>query len=203
MKQIECPICNEMHDENEACPRCSFELHQFFTPSPHFEAIENERKKTHEKWWKDLNEQKVDRTKYEKKEEELNAANARIAELEQELKGGKKTVAFLITEQMAVYCLNEGTNTFGSAKINSNCEYHQKIILPGFKIRPIHFSIVCKPADRRYSFEINEIGADNPTLFINSRANTISENSPINDGDKIIYAIDDNVCKITFRKNIN
>ena len=40
MKQIECPICHEIHDENEACPRCSFEFHQIFTPSNHFQEIE-------------------------------------------------------------------------------------------------------------------------------------------------------------------
>ena len=102
MKQIECPICHEMHDENEACPRCSFEFHQIFTPSNHFQEIEQKRISSHTKWWEMLLEQKIDRSEYDEKVKELNVANARIVELEQELKRGKKPVAFLISEQKTV-----------------------------------------------------------------------------------------------------
>lgn len=203
MKQIECPICNEMHDENEACPRCSFELHQFFTLSPHFEAIENERKKMHEKWWKELNEQKVDRIKYEEKEQELNAANSRISELEQELKRCKKPAAFLISEQQVVYCLYEGDNTFGSAKINSNCDQHQKIILPGMSIRPVHFSISITTIENRKKCLINEVGCESTTLFINSSTNAVDTDTLLNDGDELIISIGKDDCRIKFRININ
>ena len=203
MKQIECPICNEMHDEDAICPRCSFEIHQFFTPSPHFEAIENERKETHEKWWRELNEQKVDRTQYEEIEQELNAANSRISELEQELEKGKKPIAFLISEQQVVYCLYEGKNTFGSAKINSNCDQHQKIILPGLSVRPVHFSILITTIENRKRCIINEVGGEVSTLYINSTTNTVVNDTQLSDGDEITVSINHKDSKIKFRININ
>lgn len=203
MKQIECPICNEMHDENEACPRCSFEIHLFLTPSPHFEAIENERKETHEKWWKELNEQKVDRPKYEEIQQELNTAKSRISVLEQELERGTKPVAFLISEQQVVYCLYEGFNSFGSAKVNPNCNLHQKVILPGVSIRPVHFSISITFVENRKKCIVNEVGGESTTLFINSTTNAVVNDTPLSDGDEIIISINQKECKIKFRVNIN
>lgn len=203
MKQIECPICHEVHDENVACPRCSFEFHQIFTPSNHFQEIEQMRISSHTKWWKMLLEQKIDRSEYDEKVKELNAANARIVELEQELKRGKKPVAFLISEQKTVYCLYEGQNTFGSAKTNSDCEQHQKIILPGVSLRPVHFSITVTSEENRKHCAINESVAESTTLFVNSTANAVAVDTLLNDGDEIIISVNQRECKIKFRININ
>ncbi len=203
MKQIECPICNEMHDENEACPHCSFELHQIFTPSQQFQEIELKRIATHTKWWKELNEQMVDRSMYEEKEQELDVANSRISELEQELGKGKKPVAFLISEQQVVYCLYDGQNTLGSAKMNPDSEQHQKIILPGVSIRPVHFSIFITTIENRKSCIINEVGGEATTLFINSTTNVVTNDTQLSDGDEIIVSINQKDCKIKFRININ
>ena len=203
MKQIECPICHEVHDENEACPRCSFEFHQIFTPSNHFQEIEQKRISSHTKWWEMLLEQKIDRSEYDEKVKELNAANARIVELEQELKRGKKPVAFLVSEQKAVYCLYDGKNTFGSAKMNSDREQHQKIILPGVSLRPAHFSITVTSEDNRKHCVINEIGAASTTLFVNSTTNAVAMDVLLNDGDEIIISTNQKEYKIKFRININ
>lgn len=203
MKQIECPICHEVHDENEACPRCSFEFHQIFTPSNHFQEIEQKRISCHTKWWEMLLEQKINRSEYDDKVKELNAANARIVELEQELKRGKKPVAFLVSEQKAVYCLYDGKNTLGSAKMNSDCEQHQKIILPGASLRPTHFSITVTSEDNRKHCVINEIGAASTTLFVNSITNAVAMDVLLNDGDEIIISTNQKEYKIKFRININ
>ena len=203
MKQIECPICHEMHDENEACPRCSFEFHQIFTPSNHFQEMEQKRIATHTKWWDDLLAQKVDRTEFNEKERELETAKARIAELEEERSKGKKPVAFLITEQKVVYCLYDGENTFGSAKTNTDCERHQKIILPGISIRPVHFSITVTSEDNRKRCAINELMAESTTLFVNNTTHAVGVDSLLNDGDDIILSINQVECKIKFRININ
>ena len=203
MKQIECPICHEMHDENEACPRCSFEFHQIFTPSNHFQEIEQKRISSHTKWWEMLLEQKIDRSEYDEKVKELNVANARIVELEQELKRGKKPVAFLISEQKTVYCLYDGQNTFGSAKTCSDCEQHQKIILPGVSLRPVHFSITITSEENRKHCVINEIGAASTTLFVNSTTNAVAMDVLLNDGDEIIISTNQKEYKIKFRININ
>lgn len=203
MKQIECPICHEMHDENEACPRCSFEFHQIFTPSNHFQEIEQKRISSHTKWWEMLFEQKIDRSEYDEKVKELNVANARIVELEQELKRGKKPVAFLISEQKTVYCLYDGQNTFGSAKTCSDCEQHQKIILPGVSLRPVHFSITITSEENRKHCVINESVAESTTLFVNSITNAVAADTLLNDGDEIIISVHQKGCKIKFRININ
>ena len=203
MKQIECPICHEMNDENEACPRCSFEFHQIFTPSNHFQEIEQKRISSHTKWWEMLFEQKIDRSEYDEKVKELNVANARIVELEQELKRGKKPVAFLISEQKTVYCLYDGQNTFGSAKTCSDCEQHQKIILPGVSLRPVHFSITITSEENRKHCVINESVAESTTLFVNSITNAVAADTLLNDGDEIIISVHQKGCKIKFRININ
>ena len=203
MKQIECPICHEMHDENEACPRCSFEFHQIFTPANHFQEIEQKRISSHTKWWEMLFEQKIDRSEYDEKVKELNVANARIVELEQELKRGKKPVAFLISEQKTVYCLYDGQNTFGSAKTCSDCEQHQKIILPGVSLRPVHFSITITSEENRKHCVINESVAESTTLFVNSITNAVAADTLLNDGDEIIISVHQKGCKIKFRININ
>lgn len=203
MKQIECPICNEMHDENEACPRCSFEIHQILTISQHFQEIEQKRIATHTKWWNEQNKQKVDRILFEQKEQELNNANARVVELEQELEKGKKPIAFLISEQQVVYCLYEGKNTFGSAKINSNCDQHQKIILPGLSVRPVHFSILITTIENRKRYIINEVGGEVSTLYINSITNAVVNDTQLSDGDEITVSINQQDSKIKFRININ
>lgn len=203
MKQIECPICHEMHDENEACPCCSFEFHQIFTPSNHFQEIEQKRISSHTKWWEMLLEQKIDRSEYDEKVKELNVANARIVELEQELKRGKKPVAFLISEQKTVYCLYDGQNTFGSAKTCSDCEQHQKIILPGVSLRPVHFSIIITSEENRKHCAINENVAESATLFVNSTTNAVGKDTLLSDGDEIIISVNQKECKIKFRININ
>lgn len=203
MKQIECPICHKIHAENEACPRCSFEFHQIITPSNHFQEIEQKRISSHTKWWEMLLEQKIDRSEYDEKVKELNVANARIVELEQELKRGKKPVAFLISEQKAVYCLYDGQNTFGSAKTNSDCEQHQKIILPGASLRPVHFSITVISEENRKHCAINESVAESTTLFVNSTANSVAVDTLLNDGDEIIISVNQKEYKIKFRININ
>ena len=203
MKQIECPICHEMHDENEACPCCSFEFHQIFTPSNHFQEIEQKRISCHTKWWEMLLEQKINRSEYDEKVKELNAANARIVELEQELKRGKKPVAFLVSEQKAVYCLYDGQNTFGSAKTCSDCEQHQKIILPGVYLRPVHFSIIITSEENRKHCAINENVAESATLFVNSTTNAVGKDTLLSDGDEIIISVNQKECKIKFRININ
>lgn len=217
MKQIECPICHEMHDENEACPRCSFEFHQIFTPSNKYQEMEQKRIAAHTKWWEEINEKKVDRTQYEEIEQELNTANARIAELEQEsktahaciaeleqeLKRGKKPVAFLISEQKTVYCLYDGQNTFGSAKTNTDCEQHQKIILPGISIRPVHFSITITSEENRKHCAINEYRVESTTIFVNSTTNPVGMDTLLNDGDEIIISMNKKEGKIKYRININ
>lgn len=203
MKQIECPICHEVHDENVACPRCSFEFHQIFTPSNHFQEIEQKRISSHTKWWEMLLEQKVDRSEYDEKLKEITAANARIVELEQELKRGKKPIAFLISEQKAVYCLYDGQNTFGSAKTNSNCDQHQKIILPGLSVRPVHFSILITTIENRKRCIINEVGGEVSTLYINSTTNAVVNDTQLIDGDEITVSINQKDSKIKFRININ
>lgn len=203
MKQIECPICHEMHDENEACPCCSFEFHQIFTPSNHFQEIEQKRISSHTKWWEMLLEQKIDRSEYDEKVKELNVANARIVELEQELKRGKKPVAFLISEQKTVYCLYDGQNTFGSAKTCSDCEQHQKIILPGVSLRPVHFSIIITSEENRKHCAINENTAESATLSVNSTTNAVGKDTLLSDGDEIIISVNQKECKIKFRININ
>ena len=203
MKQIECPICHEMHDENEACPCCSFEFHQIFTPSNRFQEIEQKRISSHTKWWEMLLEKKIDRAEYDEKLKELNAANARIVELEQELKRGKKPVAFLISEQKAVYCLYDGQNTFGSAKMNSDCEQHQKIILPGVSLRPVHFSIIITSEENRKHCAISESVEESTTLYVNSTTNAVAADTLLNDGDEIIISVNQKECKIKFRINLN
>ena len=149
-----------------------------------------------------LLEQKIDRSKYDEKVKELNAANARIVELEQELKRGKP-IAFLISEQKAVYCLYDGQNTFGSAKTNSDCEQHQKIILPGVSLRPVHFSIIITSEENRKHCAINESVAESTTLFVNSTTNAVAADTLLNDGDEIIISVNQKECKIKFRININ
>ncbi len=203
MKQIECPICHEVHDENEACPCCSFEFHQIFTPSNHFQEIEQKRISSHTTWWEKLLEQKIDRSEYDEKVNELNSANARIAELEQELRRGKKPIAFLISEQKTVYCLYDGQNTFGSAKMNSDCDQHQKLILPGVSLRPVHFTITITSEENRKHYAINEIVTETTTLFVNSSTNAVAANTLLNDGDEIIISINQKEYKIKFRININ
>lgn len=203
MKQIECPICHEVHDENVACPLCSFEFHQIFTPSNHFQEIEQKRISSHTKWWEALLEQKINRSEFNRKEEELNAANARIADLERELGNGKKPVAFLISEQKAVYCLYDGLNTFGSSKTNSECKQHQKMILPGITIRPTHFSITITSEEKRKHCTINELGGELTSLFVNSTTNAVGVDTLLNDGDEIIVSINQKECRIKYRININ
>lgn len=203
MKQIECPICHEVHDENEACPCCSFEFHQIFTPSNHFQEIEQKRISSHTTWWEKLLEQKIDRSEYDEKVNELNSANDRIAELEQELRRGKKPIAFLISEQKTVYCLYDGQNTFGSAKMNSDCDQHQKLILPGVSLRPVHFTITITSEENRKHYAINEIVTETTTLFVNSSTNAVAANTLLNDGDEIIISINQKEYKIKFRININ
>lgn len=203
MKQIECPICHEVHDENVACPHCSFEFHQIFTPSNHFQEIEQKRISSHTKWWEMLLKQKINRSEYDEKVKELNAANARIVELEQELKRGKKPIAFLISEQKTVYCLYDGQNTFGSAKMNSDCEQHQKIILPGVSLRPVHFSITITSEENRKHCAISESVEESTTLYVNSTTNAVAADTLLNDGDEIIISVNQKECKIKFRININ
>lgn len=203
MKQIECPICHEVYDEDVACPRCSFEFHQIFTPSKHFQEIEQMRIAVHTKWWTEQLEKKVDRSEYDVKVQELNDANNRIAELERELEKSKKPVAFLISEQKAVYCLYEGINTFGSAKTNSECKQHQKIILPGISIRPAHFSIIVTSEENRKRCVINELGSEPTSLFVNSTTTGVLKDTLLNDSDEIIISVGKNECRIKFRININ
>lgn len=86
MKQIECPICHEVHDEDVACPRCSFEFHQklFRYPlSEYFQRIEDARVSSHTKWWGELQKNIVERTLFDQKVRELDTAHSRISELDQ------------------------------------------------------------------------------------------------------------------------
>lgn len=84
MNIVECPICKEMHDENEACPRCSFEFHQKLFPlSKHFQTIEEARVSSHTKWWDKLQKNIVERSVFDQKIQELDTAHSRISELNQ------------------------------------------------------------------------------------------------------------------------
>ena len=114
-----------------------------------------------------------------------------------------KPIAFLISEQQVVYCLYEGKNTFGSAKINSNCDQHQKIILPGLSVRPVHFSILITTIENRKRCIINEVGGDVSTLCVNSTTNAVVNDTQLSDGDEITVSINQKDSKIKFRININ
>lgn len=82
MSKVECPICHQEHDEDIACPCCSFEFHHSFSISKHFQEIEQKRIAAHSEWWKDLSAKKIDLKKYEQKVEELRSATTHISELE-------------------------------------------------------------------------------------------------------------------------
>lgn len=203
MSKIECPICHEMHDENVMCPCCSFEIHQLFLQPGKFQEIERKRISEHRGWWDQLKANTIDRVKYDEKVNELKIAVSRIAELENKILERKKPAAFLITNQKVVYCVYEGLNTFGSSKRNPDCECHQKIILPGIKVRPVHFSINVIQGEKHFSYVINEVGAEPTSLYLNSTTCAVGVDTFLNDDDEILFVVDKNESNIKFRINLN
>ena len=181
MSKIKCPICETEIEEGMKCPKCSFESHYSFSVSNLFVKNEQERINKHIEWWKAL-------------EQEIETLKQKV---------GKKPTAFMITEQKTVYCLFEGLNTFGSTKTNSDCEQHQKLILPGVTIRPVYFSIIITSDEHRKKCVINELEAESTTLFVNSTTNPVISDTVLSDGDEIIISIGKDECRIKFRININ
>ena len=59
MNTVKCPICNEEHDVNNACPKCSFEQHIYLCEdmAERFKVFEENRVKGHREWWEEQQQQ--------------------------------------------------------------------------------------------------------------------------------------------------
>lgn len=195
-----CPVCGNQYDPGMSCPKCSFESHYALSEdmSGKFNNLENERIVNHKKWW-DLQQNRVD-----KLNANIVSLNTELLTLKEEnkrlAKEIKKPLAFLITENMVVYCIYEGTNSYGSSKVAE--EGYQKIIIPGVRLEMKHFMIEAKRGERKYEFLISEVETEKNTLFLNSETIPILEPTVINDND-IIILVNNNKSNIRFRLNLN
>ncbi len=179
MSNINCPICQTAHDVNETCPECGFEVHVLLNP-------DNAALQAYE-------EQRIEqaRTMWNKRVERLATLSA------------KKPQAFLVTEQLTAYCIYEGTNSYGSAKVNRENEQHQKVIAGSCLFRPVHFTIVATPAEKRFLFTISETGSEESTVFVNNVNVPAVGETPLHDNDDILIKQQDGTVRIKFRINLN
>lgn len=173
---MNCPVCQQEHDVNEMCPVCGFEIHLLL--------------------------QSEDTAMQEFEEQRLAKARE-IWGSRKELLAAKKPLAFLVTEQLTAYCVYDGENSFGSAKVNAQCTQHQKIIAGNCLMRPAHFAITTVPAGKRFEFNISELSDGEPSVFVNNLNVPVGRGVPLADNDDIIIQCKEGSAKIKFRVNLN
>ena len=229
-QDVACPVCGEIHSVDSICPKCAFECHLTMTELMYerFKDIETDRIIKHQNWWLKLQSEIVELKKDVLKKNaqiqsltdinnSLSSDNEKLSnELEKikdEIKNKKsaKPIGFLVTERFVVYCLIEGVNTFGSSKNNPDCDQHQKIIIPGHKLKPIHFSIVVSKVDNNYIYTLNEIDSKPRSIFVNSLHEEMFDAFHLSDDDNILISYtmngkdnyqEDYLPKLKFRKQI-
>lgn len=174
---MKCPICDFEHESMDYCPECGFERHLLMnSASEEIKQYEQQRIEHAKQTW--------DKLQTTIKESSIN-----------------KPIAFLVSERMNVYCLYDGINTFGSSKFNPENKNHQKLILPGMTLMPIHISIKAIQGERRYNFIISAINESN--VFLNSKTEQIVSEAVIKDNDCIIIQSGDITASLVFRINLN
>lgn len=176
MNVVNCPVCQQEHDVNEMCPVCGFEIHLLL--------------------------QSEDTAMQEFEEQRLAKARE-IWGSRKELLAAKKPLAFLVTEQLTAYCVYDGENSFGSAKVNAQCTQHQKIIAGNCLMRPAHFAITTVPAGKRFEFNISELSAGEPSVFVNNLNVPAAGGVSLSDNDDILIQSEGGNAKIKFRVNLN
>lgn len=173
---MNCPVCQQEHDVNEMCPVCGFEIHLLLHPE--------------------------DAAAKEFEEQRLTKARE-LWDSRKGLLAAKKPLAFLVTEQLTAYCVYDGENSFGSAKVNVQCDQHQKIIAGGCLMRPAHFSITAVQTGKRLEFNIYELAAGEPSVFVNNLNVPAAGGVSLSDNDDILIQSEGGNAKIKFRVNLN
>lgn len=178
-KDAKCQVCGADLDGAVLCSLCGFEHHEWLVePSAELNEYEYGRLSAAKQAWERLQEEK---------------ASVRR----------NKPLGFLITENMVVYCLYEGENTFGSAKVADN-DLHQKLILSGYGLRPVHLSVTVSMGERTHTFTVKEIDpADEPSVFVNSRTEPVTDGSQLTDGDNLLVSTGTMAAGLKFRVNLN
>ncbi len=174
---IQCPVCGADAPASGTCPECGFEII----------AVVGEPTEEMRQWLAARVGQAKER--YEKQREQM----------------GRKPRGFIVTDRMAVCCLYEGRNVFGSAKANEAEPTRQKVILPGITLRPSQFCIDTVVEGHRGKFFIKELAEEGmPSMvFVNQTTNPATAPIELADGDNILVISGDNRAVITFRVNTN
>lgn len=174
---IKCPVCGADAPVSGTCPECGFEVI----------AVAGEPTEEMRQWLDSRVAQAKER--YEKQKEQM----------------GRKPRGFLVTDRMAVCCLYEGRNVFGSAKASESEPTRQKVILPGIMLRPSQFVIDTVVDGRRSKFFIKELEEEGiaSMVFVNQTTNPATAPIELADGDNILVISGDNRATITFRTNTN
>lgn len=178
-KDAKCQVCGADLDGAVLCSVCGFEHHEWLVePSAELKEYESGRLSSARQAWERLQEEKTSVTR-------------------------NKPLGFLITENMVVYCLYEGENTFGSAKV-SDTDLHQKLILSGYGLRPVHLSVTVTKGERTHTFTVKEVNpSEVPSVFVNSRTEPVTDGSQLTDGDNLLVSTGAMATGLKFRVNLN
>ena len=178
-KEAKCLVCGADLEGAVLCPVCGFEHHEWLVePAQALKEYEAERLAAAKEVWERLQAEKASVTR-------------------------NKPLGFLITENLVVYCLYEGKNTFGSSKVSDN-DLHQKLILSGYGLRPVHLSVTVSRGERVNTFTVREVNpGDDPSVFVNSRTEPVTDGSQLTDGDNLLISIGAMTTGLKFRVNLN
>lgn len=174
-----CLVCGARMDDCIICPDCGYEHHEWIEPSDKVKEFEEKRLSQAKEAWNRLQEQKHSVTR-------------------------NMPMGFLVTENFVVYCIYEGTCSFGSSKVVDNDGMHQKLIIPGCNLKPVHFCVETSKGERISTFRISEAGdGTEPSVFVNSKTEPVRGVTEIHDGDDILISAGNVTSVLKFRINLN
>jgi hypothetical protein len=178
-KYTECLVCGSDLNGVNICGVCGFEHREWLVePSDKLRQYEDQRLELARNLWN--------------RRQEENAASAMC-----------KPLGFLVTEKMVVYCLYEGENTFGSAKV-AEIAQHQKLIIPGCALKPVHFSVDVSKGERLPEFTLKEMNpGEQPSVYLNCEDEPVADSIRLADGDSLLVGSGDTFGKVTLRINLN